>query len=71
MNVEEYYISYIDLDLYEITKYQKNLKNFFILEIKNNKISTKEYKAILEELERIAIQIHELENKKSEILKFN
>jgi hypothetical protein len=71
MNVEEYYISYIDLDLYEANQYRINLKKFFILEIKKNKISTTQYKVILEELERVAIQVHELEKRKSEILKLN
>jgi hypothetical protein len=71
MTVEEYHIAYIELDLYEITKYRKNLKQFFLLEIKKNKLLPIQYRRILEELERIAIQIHELENKKSEILKLN
>jgi hypothetical protein len=71
MTVEEYHIAHIELDLYEITKYRKNLKQFFLIEIKKNKLLPIQYRRILEELERIAIQIHELENKKSEILKLN
>jgi hypothetical protein len=71
MNVEEYYISYIDLDLYEVNEYRVNLKNFFIIEIKKNVLLPIQFKRILEELERIAIQVHELENKKSIILKLN
>jgi hypothetical protein len=71
MTVQEYYIAYIDLDLYEIIEYRKNLKKFFALEIKKNKLLRKDYERILEELERITIQINELENKKSEILNLN
>jgi hypothetical protein len=71
MTVQEYYIAYIDLDLYEIIEYSKNLKKFLALEIKKNKLLRKDYERILEELERITIQINELENKKSEILNLN
>ena len=71
MTLEEYYIAHIDLDLYEIIEYRKNLKKFLLLEIKKNKLLPIHYKKILEELERIAIQVNQLENKKSEILKLN
>lgn len=71
MTLEQYYIAHIDVDLYEATEYHKNLKSFFIIEIKKNKLLPRKYRSILEELQRLAIEIHELENKKLEILKFN
>ena len=71
MTVQEYHIAYIDVDLYEAIEYRKNLKKFFSLQIKKNKLLGKDYERFLEELERVTLQIHELENQKSQNLNSN
>ena len=50
MTVQEYHIAYIDVDLYEAIEYRKNLKKFFSLQIKKNKLLGKDYERFLEEL---------------------
>ena len=71
MTVQEYHIAYIDVALDEAIEYRKNLKKFFSLQIKKNKLLGKDYERFLEELERVTLQIHELENQKSQILNSN
>jgi len=71
MNRQEYHIAIIDLEIYELTTYRKNLKRFTLFEIRKNNLFAKKFYKILDEVDRITIEIHELENKKSEILNLN
>ena len=69
--MQEYHIASIDLELYELTNYRKNLKRFALFEIRKTNMFAKKFYRILEEVERITIEIYELENRKSEILNLN
>lgn len=71
MTPQEYNIAKIDLEIYDLKKYSKNLKLFALYEIRKNNAFAKKYYSIIEELERIAIEINNLENRKSEILNLN
>lgn len=71
MTPQEYSIATIDLDIYDLKKYSKNLKLFALYEIRKNNKFAKNYYSIIEELERIAIRINNLENRKLEILNLN
>jgi hypothetical protein len=71
MNRKEYHITYIELEIYELTTYRKNLKKFLLLELRNGKMLAKKFNRILDELDRITIEIYELEKKKSEIFNLN
>lgn len=71
MTKKEYHITFIELEIYELTTYRKNLKKFVFLEMRKGNILSKNFNRILDELDRITIEIYELENKKSEIFKLN
>ena len=71
MNPEEYSLTKINLEIHEVNIYRVNLKIFLLKEAKNYTINSRKFQNILDELERIAIEIHELENKKSEYLNLN
>lgn len=71
MNVEEYNLSKINIEIHEVNIYRVNLRKFLLKESKNYTISQRKFMNILDELERLAIEIHELENKKSEYLNLN
>jgi hypothetical protein len=71
MNKKEYHIASIELEIYELNTYRKNLKKFVLLELRNGKMLAKKYNRILDELDRITIEIYELEKKKSEIFNLN
>jgi hypothetical protein len=71
MTKKEYHISSIELEIYELNTYRKNLKKFVLLELRNGKMLAKKYNRILDELDRITIEIYELEKKKSEIFNLN
>lgn len=71
MTPQEYLITSIDLELYDLKNYLKNLKLFAFYEIRKNAIFSKKFFMILEEVERLAIEINTLETYKSEILNFN
>ena len=71
MNRQEYHIAIIDLEIYELTTYRKNLKRFALFEIRKNNMFAKKYYRILEEVERVSIEINALENRKSEIFNLN
>ena len=71
MNKKEYHIASIELEIYELNTYRKNLKKFVLLELRNGKMLAKKYNRILDELDRITIEIYELEKKKSEIYNLN
>jgi len=71
MTKKEYYITSIELEIYELTTYRKNLKKFVLLELRNRKMLARKFNCILDELDRITIEIYELEKKKSEIYNLN
>ena len=71
MTRQEYNIASIDLEIYESTTYRKNLKKFCLFEIRKNAIFAKKFYKILDEIDRVTVEIHELENRKSEILNLN
>ena len=71
MNPEEYSLTKINLEIHEVNIYRVNLRIFLLKEAKNYTINSRKFQNILDELERIAIEIHELENKKSEYLNLN
>ena len=71
MTKKEYHIASIELEIYELTTYRKNLKKFLLLELRNGKMLAKKFNRILDELDRITIEIYELEKKKSEIYNLN
>jgi hypothetical protein len=68
MTSQEYALAFIDLELYELINYRKNLKLFTLFEIRKTNVFAKKYYRILEEVERVTIEIYELENRKSQIL---
>jgi len=71
MTPQEYLIATIDLELYDLINYRKNLKLFAFYEIRKNNMFAKKFFRILEEVDRLSIEINELETRKSEILNFN
>ena len=71
MTIQEYHIASIELEIYELTIYRKNLKTFALFEIRKNNIFAKKFYKIWDEVDRITIEIYELECKKSEILNLN
>jgi hypothetical protein len=71
MTPQEYLIASIDLELYDLKNYRKNLKLFAFYEIRKNNMFAKNFFRILEEVERLSIEIHTLETNKSEILNLN
>ena len=71
MTPQEYFISSIDLELYDLKNYRTNLKRFALFEIRKNNMFAKKYYRILEEVERVSIEIHTLETRKLEILNLN
>jgi hypothetical protein len=71
MTKKEYHIASIELEIYELTTYRKNLKKFVLLELRNGKMLARNFNRILDELDRITIEIYELEKKKSEIFNLN
>jgi len=71
MTRKEYHITSIELEIYELTTYRKNLKKFVLLELRKGNMMAKKFNRILDELDRITIEIYELEKKKSEIYNLN
>lgn len=71
MTSEEYNLAYLDIEIFDLKKYRNNLKRFALFEIRKNNNFARKYFSILEELERIAIEINYLENRKSEIFNQN
>jgi len=71
MTPQEYLIASIDLELYDLKNYLTNLKRFALFEIRKNNMFANKYYRILEEVERVSIEINALETKKLEILNLN
>lgn len=71
MTVEDYSLSKINIEIHETNIYRINLRKFLLTESKKYTINSRKFQNILDELERLAIEIHELENKKFEYLNLN
>jgi len=71
MTPQDYIISSIDLELYDLKNYRTNLKRFALFEIRKNNMFANKYYRILEEVERVSVEINTLETNKSEILNLN
>lgn len=71
MTKKEYLIASIELEIYELKTYRKNLKKYFFIEMRKGSILSKNFNRFLDELDRITIEIYELEKKKSEIFNLN
>lgn len=71
MTPQEYLIATIDLEIYDLKKYRINLKRYALFEIRKNNMFAKDYYRILEEVERVSIEIDNLETKRSEIFNLN
>lgn len=67
MTRQEYHIASIELEIYELTTYRKNLKKFVLLEMRKSNMMAKKFYSIFDEVDRVTIEIYELENKKLEI----
>ena len=67
MTRQEYHIASIELEIYELTTYRKNLKKFVLLEMRKSNMMAKKFYSIFFEVDRVTIEIYELENKKLEI----
>jgi hypothetical protein len=66
MNKNEYIVSEISTEILSLEKYKYNLKKTaFNIVINKEKGFSKQYYKILDEIERVAIEIHTLENQKS------
>lgn len=71
MTKQEYHIASIELEIYELNTYRKNLKRFTLFEIRKTNMFAKKFYRVLDEVDRVTIEIHELEKRKSEILNLN
>ena len=71
MTPQEYLIATIDLEIYDLKKYRINLKRYALFEIRKNNMFAKDYYRILEEVERVSIEVDNLETKRSEIFNLN
>lgn len=71
MNRKEYHITYIELEVYELITYRANLKKFVLLEMRKGNMLATDFNRIFNEVDRVTIEIYELENKKSELFKLN
>jgi len=71
MNLEDYSLAKINIEIHEVNIYRINLRKFLLAETKKYAINARKFNSILDELERLAIEIHELENKKIEYLNLN
>jgi hypothetical protein len=67
MTRQEYHIASIELEIYELTTYRKNLKKFVLLEMRQSNMMAKKFYSIFDEVDRVTMEIYELENKKLEI----
>ena len=66
MNELAYIINKIDNEIKEITSYKKGLRKFFYIESVKGKLNSIDFNNIVDELERISIEIAYLENQKNE-----
>ena len=66
MNELNYILKSIQIDINELLKYKKELRKFFYIESIKGSLNHKNFNAIVDEIERISIQIGYLESQKTE-----
>ena len=66
MNELAYITSKIDAEIKELLNYKKSLRKFFYIESIKGKLKAKHFNNIADELERLSIEIANLENQKTE-----
>lgn len=66
MNELNYILKSIQSDIYELLKYKKELRKFFYIESIKGSLKHKQFTAIVDEIERISIQLAYLETQKTE-----
>lgn len=68
MTEQEYVLSLIQEEIDSLEKYKWNLKRFSFYEVKKRPNFSKNFYKIYDEVERLAIEIHNLEKQKSDLL---
>ena len=68
MTEQEYVLSLIQEEIDSLEKYKWNLKRFSFYEIRKNANFSKKFYKIYDEVERVAIEVHNLEKQRSELL---
>lgn len=71
MTEYEYVLSLIQEEIDSLEKYKWNLKKFAFYELRKNANFSKKFYKILDEVERLAIEINNLEQQKSELSTIN
>ena len=66
MNELAYITTKIDTEIKELQSYKKELRKFFYIESVKSKLKAKHFNKIVDELERISIEIAYLEKQKTE-----
>lgn len=66
MNELAYITTKIDTEIKELQSYKKELRKFFYIESVKSKLKAKHFNKIVDELERLSIEIAYLENQKTE-----
>lgn len=61
-----YITTKIDTEIKELQSYKKSLRKFFYIESVKGKLKAKHFNKIVDELERLSIEIAYLENQKTE-----
>jgi hypothetical protein len=67
----EYALSLIDGEIDLLQKYKWNLKRFAFYELRKNANFSKKFYKILDEVDRLTIEIHNLEQQKSDLSTIN
>jgi len=67
----EYVLSLIEGEIDSLEKYKWNLKRFAFYEVRKNANFSKKFYKILDEVDRLTIEIHNLEQQKSELSTIN
>ena len=71
MTEYEYVLSLIQEEIDSLEKYKWNLKRFAFYELRKNANFSKKFYKILDEVERLAIEINNLEKQRSELSTIN
>jgi len=67
----DYAVSLIEEEIDSLERYKWNLKRFAFLEVRKNANFSKKFYKILDEVDRLTIEIHNLEQQKSELSTIN
>jgi uncharacterized protein YdcH (DUF465 family) len=66
MNELAYITTKIDAEIKELQNYKKSLRKFFYIESIKGKLKAKHFNMIVDELERLSVEISYLESQKTE-----